>query len=88
MFVDAWSWDCHAPDGNLSLISCYLADTHVLLVDTDQGQRRSNVQSQQQGRKSSKCISSTKAEIKLKLHLAFFMMCVLVNFCIRKDKRN
>lgn len=41
MFVDAWSWDCQAPDGTVSLISCYfLMDTYVLLDKTGQGQRR------------------------------------------------
>lgn len=60
----------------------------VLWDDTDQGQRRSNAQPQKQGAMSSGCIFNMKAEIRVKLYLAFFMMCVLVNFCICKDKGN
>lgn len=88
VFVDAWSWGCQAPDGTVSLISCYSMDTPVLRDNTDQEQEGANVQPQQQGGMSSKCIYNTKAEIRMKLYRAFFTMCVLVNFCICKDNGN
>ena len=88
VFVDAWGWGCQAPDGTVFLISCYSIDTPVLRDNTDQGQGRTDVQPQQQGGMSSKCISNTKAEIRMKLYCAFFTMCVLVNFCICKDTGN
>lgn len=79
VFVDAWSWDYQAPDGDVSLISCYwwIPVVFYTILTKDKG-----------GREGIPMCFQHKSQNRVELYLAIFMIYVLVNFCVYKDKGN